>query len=113
VREQPDALKSRVLLVPHHGSKTSSSAAFIDAVAPQTAVAQAGFRNRFGHPAPAVERRYTERGIAFVRSDTCGAWRWVSFSGEVPTCERDIARRYWHHRPTGADAAELAGREEK
>jgi len=113
VREQPDALKSRVLLVPHHGSKTSSSPAFIDAVAPQTAVAQAGFRNRFGHPAPAVERRYTERGIAFVRSDTCGAWRWVSFSGEVPTCERDIARRYWHHRPTGADAAELAGREEK
>jgi hypothetical protein len=37
----------------------------------------------------------------------------VSFSGEVPTCERDIARRYWHHRPTGADAAERAGREEK
>jgi hypothetical protein len=48
-----------------------------------------------------------------VRSDTCGAWRWVSSSIEAPTCERDIARRYWHHRPAGADAAELAGREEK
>jgi competence protein ComEC len=113
VREQADALKSRVLLVPHHGSKTSSSAAFIDAVAPRTAVAQAGFRNRFGHPAPEVERRYTERGIAFVRSDTCGAWRWVSSSGEVPTCERDIARRYWHHRPADADGAELASRERR
>jgi competence protein ComEC len=113
VREQADALKSRVLLVPHHGSKTSSSAAFIDAVAPRTAVAQAGFRNRFGHPALEVERRYTERGIAFVRSDTCGAWRWVSSSGDVPTCERDIARRYWHHRPADADGAELASRERR
>jgi competence protein ComEC len=76
-------------------------------------VAQAGFRNRFGHPALEVERRYTERGIAFVRSDTCGAWRWVSSSSEVPTCERDIARRYWHHRPADADGAELASRERR
>jgi competence protein ComEC len=110
VREKTDALKSRVLLVPHHGSKTSSSAAFIDAVAPQTAIAQMGFRNRFGHPAPEVQRRYAERGIAFVRSDTCGAWRWTSSSGESPTCERDIARRYWHHRPPPDDGAELASR---
>jgi competence protein ComEC len=111
VRDRPDALKSRVLLVPHHGSKTSSSAAFVDAVAPQTAVVQAGFRNRFGHPAPAVERRYTERGIAFVRSDTCGAWQWTSPYAEAPTCQRDTARRYWHHRPPPADGVELASRE--
>jgi competence protein ComEC len=108
VREQPEALRSRVLLVPHHGSKTSSSSDFIDAVAPQTAVVQAGFANRFGHPAPEVERRYAERGIAFVRSDRCGAWQWTS--GESPACQREVGRRYWHHRP-GSDGAELASRE--
>ncbi|HEY2929716.1 ComEC/Rec2 family competence protein, partial [Piscinibacter sp.] len=46
-----DALKSDVLVVPHHGSKTSSTAAFLDAVQPRDAVFQAGYRNRFGHPA--------------------------------------------------------------
>jgi competence protein ComEC len=97
VREQPGALKSAVLLVPHHGSKTSSSAAFIDAVAPQTALVQAGYRNRFGHPAPAVVARWREHGIEPVRTDACGAWQWRSNEPAVGRCERDAARRYWHH----------------
>eukprot|EP01034_Spumella_vulgaris_P032931 gene32929-40650_t len=42
-------LKADVLLVPHHGSKTSSSGAFLDAVQPRTALVQSGYRNRFGH----------------------------------------------------------------
>ncbi|MEP6965695.1 MAG: DNA internalization-related competence protein ComEC/Rec2, partial [Polaromonas sp.] len=44
----PELLKAGVLLAPHHGSKTSSSAAFLDAVQPQLALVQAGYRNRFG-----------------------------------------------------------------
>ncbi|MEO7548647.1 MAG: DNA internalization-related competence protein ComEC/Rec2, partial [Ramlibacter sp.] len=52
------ALKADVLLVPHHGSKTSSSEAFLDAVQPRWALVQAGYRNRFGHPAVAVLARY-------------------------------------------------------
>jgi competence protein ComEC len=94
------ALRSDVLLVPHHGSKTSSTDAFLAAVAPKTAVFQAGYRNRFGHPAPEVVERYRARGIAVVASPSCGAWRWRS--GDPPTgvCERDAARRYWHHRHT-------------
>jgi competence protein ComEC len=93
------ALRSAVLLVPHHGSKTSSTPAFIDAVAPQAAAVQAGYRNRFGHPAPEIERRYVERGIAFLRSDRCGAWRASSpAAGTETQCQRDVARRYWHHR---------------
>jgi competence protein ComEC len=51
------ALRSQVLLVPHHGSKTSSSEAFIGAVAPGTAVVQAAYRSRFGHPAAEVLAR--------------------------------------------------------
>ena len=53
-------LQSDVLLVPHHGSKTSSSDGFLDAVQPALALVQAGYRNRFGHPAASVLERYRE-----------------------------------------------------
>src|SRR5207245_2551312 len=46
VATQPEVLRSDVLVVPHHGSKTSSTPAFIDAVQPRVAVFQAGYRNR-------------------------------------------------------------------
>ncbi|MFO1270300.1 MAG: DNA internalization-related competence protein ComEC/Rec2 [Rubrivivax sp.] len=86
---------SDVLLVPHHGSRTSSTPAFLDAVAPRTAVVQAAYRSRFGHPAPDVVARYEERGIEVVRSDRCGAWTLPAAAPAV--CERIAARRYWHH----------------
>jgi competence protein ComEC len=66
-------LSADVLLVPHHGSKTSSSAAFLDAVQPAVALAQVGYRNRFGHPAPVVLQRYEARGIQVAESPRCGA----------------------------------------
>ena len=91
------ALRSDVLIVPHHGSRTSSTAAFLDAVKPKTAVFQAGYRNRFGHPAADVLERYRERGIAIVASPACGAWSWPAAGAAAGTCQRDIARRYWHH----------------
>ena len=50
-------MKADLLLVPHHGSKTSSSDVFLDAVEPSLTVVQAGYRNRFGHPRPAVVAR--------------------------------------------------------
>ncbi len=96
------ALRSTVLVVAHHGSKTSSTAGFLAAVAPQTAVVQAGYRNRFGHPAPEVLARLGERGIHTLTSPGCGAWRWHSAQAAAGTCEREATRRYWRH---GADAA--------
>ncbi|MEO7852588.1 MAG: competence protein ComEC, partial [Rubrivivax sp.] len=93
-------LRSDVLLVPHHGSRTSSTVAFVQAVDPQTAVVQAAYRSRFGHPAAEVQARYAAAGIALKRSDVCGAWLWQSSSADATgTCERDRAARYWHHRP--------------
>ena len=103
-REQESALvvqgaplASDVLVAPHHGSKTSSSAAFLDAVHPRIAVFQAGYRNRFGHPAAEVLERYRERDIQVVASPACGAWQWLADGAVDGSCERDVARRYWHH----------------
>ena len=102
-------LASTVLLVPHHGSRTSSTAAFLDAVQPTTAVVQAAYRSRFGHPAPDVMARYAERSIEVVRSDQCGAWLW--HDGRA-ACTRDVRRRYWHWAAPagGANVANSDGR---
>ena len=89
-----DALRSDVLLVPHHGSRTSSSPAFLDAVAPRVALVQAGHRNRFGHPAPEVAQRYAQRGIRLLTTPACGAWT-AGSQGDAH-CERQVRRRYWH-----------------
>jgi competence protein ComEC len=92
-------LNATLLLVPHHGSKTSSSATLLDAVQPRIALVQAGYRNRFGHPAAPVLARYAERGIQVVDSPHCGAMRWRSDQPGQVECQRQTARRYWHHRP--------------
>lgn len=97
--EGGDGLASTVLLVPHHGSRTSSTAAFIAAVQPALAVVQAGYRSRFGHPAPDVLARYEDRGITVLRSDRCGAWLWQDGRTQ---CTRDARRRYWHAVPAPA-----------
>ena len=91
------SLGADLLLVPHHGSKTSSSPAFLDAVAPRFALVQAGYRNRFGHPAAVPMERYRERNIAVVDSPHCGAMRWASAQPERVACQREEGRRYWHH----------------
>ncbi len=98
-------LQADLLLVPHHGSKTSSSAPFLDAVAPSMALVQAGYRNRFGHPAPEVLQRYAERGIQVVQSPHCGAARWHSAQPRQVQCERERARRYWQHEASPAAQA--------
>ena len=90
-------LKADLLLVPHHGSKTSSSAEFLDAVAPRLAVVQAGYRNRFGHPAEVPMARYRERGIRVLDSPHCGALTWRSGQPDQIHCQRVDGMRYWHH----------------
>lgn len=92
------ALKADLLLVPHHGSKSSSSSVFLDAVRPQIAWVQAGYRNRFQHPVPEVMARYEERGVNWLQSSRCGAANWSSQQPNVVSCERQKAARYWHHR---------------
>ncbi len=91
-------LAADVLLVPHHGSKTSSSGVFIDAVQPRAALVQAAYRSRFGHPAPEVVQRYRERGVQVIDSARCGAATWRSDQPAQVQCEREVQQRYWQHR---------------
>ena len=99
-RADPAAgLRSDVLVVPHHGSHTSSTDAFLAAVRPAVAVIQVGYRSRYGHPAPEVVARYAAHGIPVVRTDHCGAWLWA---GGRARCTRASRRRYWQW--TGAAA---------
>ena len=96
---QRSALKPvGVLLVPHHGSQTSSSAAFIAALMPQWAVVQAGYLNRYGHPSPKVVERYESMGVKLVSSPDCGAAHWQSVKPHQLECERALRKRYWQYR---------------
>ncbi len=73
VTHQIDKLDADILVVPHHGSLTSSGRAFIDAVLPSVALFSVGYRNRFGFPKEDVVRRYQSRGIDFFDTATHGA----------------------------------------
>ncbi len=66
-------LASDVLLVPHHGSKTSSTPGFVACVSPKIAVVSAGFKNRFRFPHGEVLDRYGKRGCQVLRTDRDGA----------------------------------------
>jgi beta-lactamase superfamily II metal-dependent hydrolase len=65
-------LKADFLKVPHHGSKTSSTDAFVQAVAPKFAVVSVGDGNQFGHPVDSVVQRYADAGVKFLRTDRDG-----------------------------------------
>ena len=99
VQSHAASLPSTVMISPHHGSKTSSSAVFLAAVQPKFVVVSAGYRNRFGHPKEEVLQRYEAAGAAIYRSDRDGA---VTFrfdeQGVRAEAYRDTARRYWFGR---------------
>lgn len=66
-------LRSDVLKVGHHGSRTSSSEQLLSLVAPSLATVSCGVRNRFGHPVPLVMARFVEHGVRALRTDRDGA----------------------------------------
>jgi competence protein ComEC len=96
-----DRLPASVLLAPHHGSGTSSTLPFLQAVKPGIALFQVGYRNRYRHPKQEVFDRYGELGIKRLRSDAMGAIS-LRFDGgskePVVTEYRTERARYWHGR---------------
>jgi competence protein ComEC len=94
-------LRADLLVAPHHGSNGSSSMPFLRAVSPTIAIAQAGYRNRFGHPGDKARMRYRAAGIELLRTDRDGAISvTLSGPGQAPrvTRLRHDDRRYWRVR---------------
>jgi competence protein ComEC len=99
-------LRAEVLKAAHHGSRTSSGPAFLDAVDPRLVVVSVGAFNKFGHPAPEVLARLTSRGTTVLRTDGCGAvtlritadGSWQVERMVAATCPRRSATRRAHRR---------------
>lgn len=93
-------LRADVLLVPHHGSTTSSTPALLGAVQPSLGIIQVGYRNRFRHPGARVLDRYRRYGIPIRRSDADALVRVVFAPGRAPRVAewRRADRRYWRIR---------------
>ncbi len=91
-------LDADILVVPHHGSSTSSTAAFVDAVSPRYALVSAGHGNRWGFPRPDVVQRYQALGSLVVNTAKVGAIRvTVPARGTIPPPVgwRSEHRRLW------------------
>ncbi|MDR3390487.1 MAG: DNA internalization-related competence protein ComEC/Rec2 [Sulfuriferula sp.] len=93
----PAALPSTLLVAPHHGSRTSSTPAFIAAVQPAITVFTVGYDNRFGHPRSDVIARYRDAGSRLQRSDEDGLVE-IRFAPDAAlqmTRWRRLQRHYW------------------
>ncbi len=103
------ALKSNVLLVPHHGSRTSSTSAFLETVAPEFAIFSCGWRNRFGLPHPDILARYQKIGSRILRTDLDGAVQVRIRSGHLQVRSNDRIFFQDVHRNRGAGDSTAAG----
>lgn len=92
-----DALPAEVLIVPHHGSKTSSTVAFLEQTRPSVALFPVGYRNRYHHPHPTVLARYRDLGVRLYDSPAHGAIEvYLRGKGVEVAPYREVSRRYWH-----------------
>jgi competence protein ComEC len=91
-------LQSDVLVVPHHGSKTSSTVDFVQAVGAKNIIFTVGYLNRFKHPKPLIEKRFEESGANIYRSDYQGAVLidFKKFNVIKIEAWRQTQPRYWH-----------------
>ncbi len=94
-----NVLRSALLVVPHHGSLTSSSQAFVQAVSPKYALFPVGLANQYGFPKQAVLKRYEEVGAINLLVSQTGALMFrLNQTDELtpPIHWRDTSRHYWH-----------------
>jgi competence protein ComEC len=97
LRDAGNELAAEVLVAPHHGSRSSSSAAFTAAVAPRHVVFSAGRFNRHGHPHPQVVARYRSLGARAYRTDVGGAVSVRVGAEGIRVSEwRTRASRFWY-----------------
>ncbi|MGE8259553.1 MAG: DNA internalization-related competence protein ComEC/Rec2 [Stenotrophomonas sp.] len=105
----PAALRADVVLVPHHGSGGSSTAAWVAAVKPRLAVVSAGHQNRFGHPKRDVVLRWQAVGAEVLNTAESGAIRaWLGAQGLQVREQRIHAARWWDAAGRARSAAILS-----
>lgn len=92
------ALQSRLLVLGHHGSSSSSSGVFLNAVAPDFGIASSGFNNAFRHPTAEVQNRLSAHGIRLLRTDRQGALRF-EWGERPPAAPELLPRAYWQKKP--------------
>lgn len=100
LERQPANLPASVLVVAHHGSKTSSIPAFIDEVNPELAVISAGYRNRYRLPSQLVLKRYQQRGIKLLTTGHVGSVELDFVEGDESVrinTWRQAHAHYWNH----------------
>ncbi len=97
-----ETLAADVLVVPHHGSLTSSTPAFVAAVEPSYALFPSAYRNRYRLPQPQVVARYQQQGATVLATGWHGAIEMIVTPEAVsaPRLYRAYARRYWHQQPS-------------
>jgi competence protein ComEC len=89
-------LAADVVVVPHHGSATSSSPSFVAAVGAEYAIVSAAFANRWGFPRPEVRERWQRSGAAMLVTGDVGAVTVeLGTAGVTVSAERDGRHRYW------------------
>lgn len=92
----PEDLPAEVVVVPHHGSRTSSTSAFVAATGPRLALVSAGHGNRFGHPDPAAVARWQAAGAEVPGTAGEGALRVrLGAQGITVSGERERRPRLW------------------
>lgn len=89
-------VRADLLVAPHHGSDSSSTPAFLEAVRPRLVVIPVGHRNRYGHPHRQVLARYRALGAEIARTDREGAIQvQLGRDGVAVTRAAETNRRYW------------------
>ncbi len=97
IQQYGKRLASEVLIVPHHGSKSSSSVEFLQAVQPKLALISSGYENRYRHPHPSVLKRYADLDIP-VRMTACSGQIRLDLDTLAVTEERLTQAKFYHRK---------------
>ncbi len=98
ILREREKIKSNILIVPHHGSQTSSCPEFIQAVSPEYAIIPVGYKNQYGHPKENIIDRYKQANIKILNTINDGAVTFILQNSEIlpePTRYRIDQRQYW------------------
>ncbi|MCG7983861.1 MAG: DNA internalization-related competence protein ComEC/Rec2 [Candidatus Thiodiazotropha lotti] len=98
LRVNPQQLRSDLVVAPHHGSNSSSTAEFVTAVDPQWVLFSTGYKNSYGFPKPEVVERWQAQGARLLNTADSGAIEFRLVAGEVepkPRLYRELNQRFW------------------